>query len=289
MSRLFVGAVATLAVAACSAETTTDGGQPPPGPTDAGTIADSGGQSDAAGPADTGSPADSGVMKDAGTTTATLTWVAIPAGHFEMGCSENDDQCGDAERPVHTATIAAFSMTDTEITQAQYEAVIGSNPSVFFGCAECPVDSVLWAEAKAFCEAVGARLPTEAEWEYAARGGTTTRYPCGDDPACLDGLAWYFDNSNNATHPAGMKAANPFGLYDMLGNVWEWLEDCWHDDYTGDPPGDGSAWVEANCELRVVRGGSWGMQARGLRVSNRDGDYPDTYFLPPPGFRCARD
>jgi len=110
----------------------------------------------------------------------------------------------------------------------------------------------MWYEAKEFCELVGGRLPSEAEWEYAARAGTTTKYYCGDAPSCLDGIAWYFDNSNNQTHPVGQKTPNAFGLYDMLGNVWEWVADCRHDNYNDAPP-TGGVWAGGDCFYRNIQ------------------------------------
>ena len=220
-----------------------------------------------------------------------IVWVPIPAGSFEMGCSPGDEECFDVERPSHTVNISAFEMSATEITQAQFEEVIGENPSTVSICPDCPVDSVWWSEARQLCEAMGGRLPTEAEWEYAARAGSTTRFFCGDDSSCLDAVAWYVDNSDNVTHQVGQKEPNAFGLHDTLGNVWEWLEDCWHDDYT-DAPDDGRAWEDTeggDCSYRILRGGCWGLGPRGLRVSNRDADYPDSYLIAPPGFRCVRD
>jgi len=212
-------------------------------------------------------------------------WVSIPAGSFEMGCSPGDAECGSDEEPRHTVNVSAFRMTETEITQAQYEWVTGSNPSHFSGCTECPVESVTWYEAKAFCEAIGARLPSEAEWEYAARGGTTTRYYCGDDAECLDGIAWYTGNSGSETHSVKGKDANAFGLYDMLGNVWELVEDCWHSDYTG-APSTAEVWSGGDCSYRVVRGGSWYDHGRRLRASNRIVEEPwdVTKYS---GFRCV--
>ena len=118
-----------------------------------------------------------------------LKWISIPGGTFQMGCSPNDDNCSSDESPVHQVTISAFEMLETEVTEGQYEAERGENPSYNYGAGggiDNPVESVDWSEAKAFCEAIGGRLPTEAEWEYAARGGTTTRYYCGDDSSCLD-------------------------------------------------------------------------------------------------------
>ena len=219
-------------------------------------------------------------------------WVTIPGGTFEMGCSPGDTACDrneeDAEGlPTHTVNVAAFRITETEITQAQYEWVTGSNPSVFEGCPDCPVDSVTWHEAKAFCEAVGGRLPSEAEWEYVARAGTTTRYYCGDDAACLGAVAWYSANSGSSTHPVGGKTANDFGLYDMLGNVFDWVEDCWHGNYDG-APSTGGVWVGGYCEYRVLRGGSWFTNDEYLRVSYRGRGSPDGRN-DGSGLRCAQD
>jgi len=236
-------------------------------------------------------PASSG--PDAGAADAgasrELRWVSVPAGSVEMGCSPADSECPSYEVPVHAVSIAAFEITETEITQAQYaEQNTGEHEYMFGACADCPADSMSWDEAAAFCKSIGGRLPSEAEWEYAARGGTDSVYGCGDDAACLEAVAWYFDNSGDRTHAVASKDANGFGLHDMLGNVWEWVEDCWHDDYSGDPPADGSAWEQEGCTYRVLRGGCWGLAANGLRVSNRSGDFPDGYTIPGPGFRCAR-
>ena len=216
-----------------------------------------------------------------------LTWVSIPAGSFEMGCSPGDSDCYDGEEPRHTVNVGAFKMTETEITQSQYEDVIGENPSRFEGCSDCPVEIVSWYDAKEFCEAVGGRLPSEAEWEYAARAGTTTKYYCGDDASCLDSIAWYYENSDDKTHPVGQKDANEFGLYDMLCNVWEWNEDCWHEDYNG-APNDGGVWAGEDCDSRVLRGGSWRLDdSRYLRASIRGGNHPGISYGDL-GFRCAR-
>jgi formylglycine-generating enzyme required for sulfatase activity len=217
-----------------------------------------------------------------------VRWVSLAGGDFAMGCSPGDDSCDASELPVHAVRIAAFELTEAEITQAQYLAGTGEAPSRYDGCPDCPVDSVRWEDAAAFCATLGGRLPTEAEWEYAARGGLTTRYGCGDGTNCLDVSAWYFDNAGGETHPVGGKRPNGYCLFDMYGNVPEWVEDCWHDDYAG-APADGGAWIETDCTYRVARGGAFGMDALGLRASSRTGDYPDIYFLAAPGFRCARD
>ncbi|MBW1810984.1 MAG: formylglycine-generating enzyme family protein [Deltaproteobacteria bacterium] len=220
-----------------------------------------------------------------------IHWIALPAGNFEMGCSPDDSNCNDSEKPVHTVNVPAFEMSETPITQAQYEAQLGTNPSNFSSCANCPVETVKWHEAKAFCEAVSARLPTEAEWEYAARAGSLTPYYSGNDPSCLDEIAWHGGNSSSQTHPVAEKLGNDYCLFDMVGNVWEWVDDCWHDDYIGSPT-DGTAWLDGACTYRVLRGGSYGAGPVTMRTSNRDGDYPDMYFISyptGPGFRCARD
>ena len=214
-----------------------------------------------------------------------LIWVTIPSGAYEMGCSVNDDNCTSVEFPRHTINISSFEITETEITQEQYKAVMGINPSQSSDfCHICPVEHVKWNEAEAFCGIVGGRLPSEAEWEYAARGGTTTRYYCGDDRNCLDGIAWHYGNSvpehyvDRTTHPVGSKTANQFGLYDMLGNVWEWVEDCWSLDYHS----------PENCLYRTIRGGSCLRHPQYMRVSNRC-NYHQDWGRNDIGFRCARD
>ncbi len=258
--------------------------------TDTDTDVDTDMDADADSDTDTDTDTDTDSDTDSGGPPIELSWAtAIPAGSFEMGCSPGDTDCYDNELPAHTVDMPSFEMTETEITQHQYEEETGDNPSFFYDCPNCPVDSVTWHKAEAFCAAIGGRLPSEAEWEYAARAGTTTRYGCGDDVSCLDELAWYLGNSDTTTHQVMEKGANAYGLYDMLGNVWEWVADCWHDDYSDNPPADGSVWVEDECEYRILRGGSFGLDEIGLRVSNRSGDYPDVYFIPSPGFRCARD
>jgi formylglycine-generating enzyme required for sulfatase activity len=190
-----------------------------------------------------------------------LKYVWIPPGTFQMGCSVGDAECLDAEKPAHEVTLTkGFWMGQTPVTQDAYERVIGTNPSHFRG-GQLPVETVNWNEAQGYCQATGMRLPTEAEWEYAARAGTTgSRY--GD----LDRIAWYNGNSGNATHAVGQKEANAFGLYDMLGNVWQWVAD-WYAEYPAgpqrDPAGSGSG------QYRLLRGGSWGNVPWGARASLR--------------------
>lgn len=187
--------------------------------------------------------------------------VVIPAGSFDMGGS------GSNESPVHRVSVRSFAMGRTEVTQGQWRAVMGSNPSGFSTCgADCPVERVSWNDAQEYVRKLSAqtgksyRLPSEAEWEYACRAGGRHEY-CGGDH--LDAVGWYgahatpTGNSGKTTNPVARKQANAFGLYDMSGNVWEWTEDCWNASYNG-APGDGSAWTTGECSVgRVLRGGSW--------------------------------
>jgi formylglycine-generating enzyme required for sulfatase activity len=168
------------------------------------------------------------------------------------------------EKPAHEVTLSTpFYMGKYEVTQEQYQEVMGKNPSQFKGRPDLPVEVVSWDDAREFCKKVSAktgrvlRLPSEAEWEYACRAGTETLYHSGDDESSLDKAAWYAGNSKRATHPVGQKEASAFGLCDMHGNVWEWCEDDWHHSYKGAPV-DGSAWIDKPRDAhRVMRGGSW--------------------------------
>jgi formylglycine-generating enzyme required for sulfatase activity len=216
-----------------------------------------------------------------------MPWVPIPGGTFMMGCSPGDDECIDGEKPPHSVTVSSFEMLETEVTESQYETVMGANPSCNFsggGGTDNPVECVSWFDARAFCEAIGGRLPTEAEWEYAARGGTETKYYCGDDPECLNDIAWYYSNSFYHKHDVKEAEPNAYGLYDMLGNVWEWTND-WYAVYDSSPahnpqgPQSGS--------LRVYRGGSFDFPADYLRVSFRNFGSP-SFGLAYLGLRCAR-
>jgi len=196
--------------------------------------------------------------------------IVIAAGSFVMGGSSGN------EAPAHSVQVPSFAMAKTEITQGQWRAVMGNNPSHFSSCGDdCPVESVSWDDAQAFVKKLSEqtgqryRLPSEAEWEYACRAGGKHKY-CGNDD--VDAVAWHIGNSKvlvkkgglfskneygaNKTYPVAKKRANAWGLYDMSGNVQEWVEDCYHDTYT-DAPTDGSAWVSGSCQQRVLRGGSW--------------------------------
>ncbi len=217
-----------------------------------------------------------------------LFWVDVKSGTFLMGCSEGDDDCEDFEYPNREVNVSSFQINPYEVTQSIYEKVVGSNPSSLGKCADCPVDSVSFTEAEAFCALVGGRLPSEAEWEYAARGGTTARYYCWEkDSDCPGSIAWYSANSAQTSHPVGLKKPNPFGLYDMSGNVWEWTADNFHDNYEGAPI-DGRAWIDEKSSIyRVARGGGWGYNKISLRISTRYKN-AETVKYNRNGFRCVK-
>jgi formylglycine-generating enzyme required for sulfatase activity len=191
--------------------------------------------------------------------------VDIPAGKFNMGSNENEN-----EKPIHEVIVPAFQIGKYPITQAQYQAVMGYNPSRFSGNPQNPVETINWFDAQEFCEKLSQltgknyRLPTEAEWEYACRAGTKTRFSFGDDKEQLGDYAWVDGNSNNTTHPVGEKRPNPWGIYDMHGNVWEWCADQNHESYARKPDNireNGSlAWRDNNITNKssiIRRGGSW--------------------------------
>ena len=199
--------------------------------------------------------------------------VYVKGGSFQMGSKKSKD-----EKPIHTVTVSSFFMDKTEVTQAQYKKVMGKNPSHFSGCDDCPVERVSWHDATAFAQKVGKRLPTEAEWEYAARGGVKTNsgssqtsYAGSND---LNSVAWYGDNSGSKTHPVAQKQANALGLYDMSGNVWEWCSDWYSDSYYSESPQNDPQGPNSGSS-RVLRGGGWDYNGSNCRVAYRVRDYPD--------------
>ena len=181
-----------------------------------------------------------------------------------------------------------FELGKYEVTQAQWEAVMESNPSEFKG-GDRPVERVSWNDAQEYLSKLTARndgyryrLPTEAEWEYAARAGTA-----GDTTRNLDSLAWYHGNSGGQTHPVGQQQPNAWGLYDMLGNVWEWCQDWYDANYYGNSPTEDPRGPSSGSN-RVLRGGSWSGGAGVVRVAYRDGGSPDSR-TDGIGFRCVRE
>jgi formylglycine-generating enzyme required for sulfatase activity len=209
-----------------------------------------------------------------------LSYVWIPLQQFTMGCSSGDRDCQAFEKPAHRVALTrGFWIGQTEVTQEAYVRVTGSNPSAFKG-PELPAEQVSWSEARAYCEAIGMRLPTEAEWEYAARGGAA-----GPRYGPLDSIAWNLDNSDGKTHEAGRKLPNVFGLYDMLGNVSEWVAD-WSGVYpstsVSDPRGPSSG------THHLARGGSWFSVAGSVRASFRFESGID-FRAAMIGVRCAGD
>ena len=217
----------------------------------------------------------------------TLEMVNLPAGEFLMGSPDSDSDAQSREKPQHQVQVNSFAIGKYPVTQAQYEAVMGTNPSWFKNNPQNPVEKVSWDDAQAFCQKLSQitgktyRLPTEAEWEYACRAGTTTRYYFGDNANQLGDYAWYDGNSQNTTHPVGQKKPNAWGLYDMSGNVWEWCEDDWHDNYIGAPT-DGSAWITNNndndYDYRIPRGGSWYNIPNLCRSAFRNYNYRRLFF-----------
>ena len=198
--------------------------------------------------------------------------VRVEGGTFQMG--SNDSEADSDEKPVHQVTLSTYSIGETEVTQALWEAVMGKNPSHFKrkGGPSAPVEQVSWNDCQRFIQKLNQltgkrfRLPTEAEWEYAARGGSKSRGYKYSGSNTIDDVAWYDGNSGNKTHPVRTKQPNELGLYDMSGNVDEWCED-WYGDYSSssqtNPAGPSSA------SNRVSRGGVWGDGARYCRVSDR--------------------
>ena len=211
----------------------------------------------------------------------TLELVNIRASSFKMGSNEFDD-----EKPIHTVTVPAFQMGKHPVTQAQYQAVMGTNPSNFKG-EKRPVEKVSWNDAVAFCQKLSQktgrtiRLPSEAEWEYVCRAGSDKKWCFGDNEGDLKNYAWYSANSNSQTHPVGEKKPNAWGLYDMHGNVREWCLDQWHQNYKGAPT-DGSAWIsdnDNNSHSRLIRGGSWIDYPRTCRSAYRFDISPDNRYI----------
>jgi len=202
----------------------------------------------------------------------TFEMIFVQGGTFSMGCTaEQGSDCNNREKPAHSVTVGNFSIGKFEVTQALWKAVMGSNPSSFKGD-NLPVENVSWDDAQEFCRKLSAatgkqfRLPSEAEWEYSARGGARSKgfiYSGGNN---LNIVGWFWDNSGKRTQSVGQKQANELGIYDMSGNVWEWCSD-WYGVYTATPKRDPMG--ASSGSDRVIRGSSWIGAATGARVASR--------------------
>ncbi|MHC4629704.1 MAG: formylglycine-generating enzyme family protein [Planctomycetota bacterium] len=242
------------------------------------------------------------------TTKTGLEMMLIPGGEFMMGDNRGEDD----EKPAHKVKISGFYMDKYEVTQAAYERMMGRNPAKFKG-PDKPVERVSWFGAIQYCnmrslregltpcynldtlecnyEADGYRLPTEAEWEYACRSGTTTKYSFGNVQDKLDQHAWFKENANKTSHPVGQKRPDQWDFYDMHGNVWEWCNDYYSEDYYQKSPVENPI-GPAEGDERVLRGGSWASGAQSVRSSSRYSETPgfaDVCFgYEAYGFRCVR-
>lgn len=207
-----------------------------------------------------------------------MKFVLIPAGEFDMGSLTDEEGRHENEEPVHHVTISKpFYLGIYPVTQREWKAVMKENPSKFKGD-NLPVEQVSMNDVKTFINNLNKkegtnkyRLPSEAEWECAVRAGTTTKYSYGDDESKLSKYAWYAENSSSKTQEVGQKQPNKWQLFDMHGNVWEWVQDSWYDDYQGAPE-DGTAWEYGGGTYRALRGGSWNCHARDCRSANRGRD-----------------
>ncbi len=200
--------------------------------------------------------------------------VFVKGGCFQMGDLFGDGYTG--ERPAHEVCVNDFYIGEREVTQKEWEAVMGANPSVSNTGDNYPVDSVEWEDAQKFIEKLNKkrgrkyRLPTEAEWEYAARsGGKKEKFAGTNSESELGEYAWYDDNSEGVTHPVKEKKPNVIGLYDMSGNVWEWVYDFYDGDYYATSPKDNPTGPATRTSYHILRGGSWYSEARNVRTTDR--------------------
>ncbi len=221
--------------------------------------------------------------------------IRVDSGSFTMGCAdEKDTTCYYWEKPAHKVSINTFYMSKFPVTQKEWETIMSSNPC-YNHCPDCPVENVTWEDAKKFIDKLNLmsgkryRLPTEAEWEYAARGGNKSRgYKYAGDND-IEQVAWYYKNSGKRTHPVGKLKPNELGLYDMTGNVWQWCSDWFGVEYYNFSPASNPKGPDGTSDnYKSCRGGSWYYPAADCRVSNRD-RYPINAKDDDVGFRLARD
>jgi len=204
--------------------------------------------------------------------------VFVEGGRFMLGSANGDDD----ERPVHEVELSSFSIGKYGVTQAQWKAVMGSNPSRSSNCDQCPVENVSWNDVQEYIRKLNSqtgktyRLPTEAEWEYAARGGNRSKGTTYSGSNAIKEVGWYDGNSRSQTHPVGLKGSNELGLYDMSGNVWEWCSD-WYGTYSSsfqrNPQGAASG------QFRVLRGGCWFNYEQYCRLALRNRSYPVIRYI----------
>lgn len=223
-----------------------------------------------------------------------MEFIQVPGGTFDMGCGPWQVDCWDDEKPAHKVTLKPFEIGKYEVTQKQWVAVMGNNPSEFVLCdGQCPVEKVSWNDVQTFIKKLNAResskyrLPTEAEWEYACRsGGQLERY-CGSNQASA--VAWDDTVTANITVSVGKKAPNKLGLHDMSGNVWEWVDEWYCEQFYETPAAtkENPTCTDPASGLRVVRGGSWFNSAREVRSTARNRNAP-TYRNMNIGFRLVR-
>ena len=220
-----------------------------------------------------------------------LDMVAVKGGAFQMGSSNSDED----ERPIHRITVSDFYIGKFEVTQAQWQAIMGNNLSCKNrgSCPDCPIECISWIDVQEYIIKLNKktgktyRLPTEAEWEYAAGGGNADRNKWAgfDNIESIDSFAWYYLNSNSTSHSIGQKQPNQLGLYDLSGNIYEWCSDWYSDSYYNNSPDTNPGGASFGSK-RVIRGGSWGRSSSRCRVANRDFYSPaNSYDLI--GFRLA--
>jgi formylglycine-generating enzyme required for sulfatase activity len=219
-----------------------------------------------------------------------IEMVRIEGGAFLMGSNDGVD---DAAKPVHTVQVSTFAIGKYEITQAQWKAVMHKNPSHFSNCDNCPVENVSWNDLQEFIKKLNEqtgqhfRLPTEAEWEYAAKGGNKSNYYQYSGGNSISLVSWYGLNSGNRTHPVGKKNANELGIFDMSGNVMEWCEDWYDPAYYKKSPYENPTGPNSG-KLKVIRGGSWVFREHYSSTTYRScmtPDYRSNFF----GFRLVKD